>query len=260
MAGDREALRDELKRLKDLGGLLYLSMAKDVGGLDNELLKKLRDSKVELPSFKTEFDAWYSVALELVRQVLPARVGDFEAQYKIDRRKEVDFLTYTISDYLIGLQTTFLGEVRVDGAAALPKFERQIGILDAAIAAFDSRLVDIEGVLQADLFDSELDAAAELGTRGFHRGGGAIAGVVLERHLAHVCGTHGLRTRKKTPSIGDFNDMLKKAGVVDTAKWRFIQHLADLRNLCDHAKDREPTGDDVSQLVEGVRKVARTVS
>lgn len=42
----------------------------------------------------------------------------------------------------------------------------------------------------------------------------------LERHLAQVASNHGLASRKKDPSISDFNDMLKSDSVIDTAVWR----------------------------------------
>ena len=111
----------------------------------------------------------------------------------------------------------------------------------------------------SDLFDSELDAAAELVKRGFLRGAGAMAGVVLENHLAQVCANHSLKTRKKAPAIGDFNDMLKAAKVVDTPQWRSIQHLADVRNLCDHKRPTEPTADQVNDLISGVAKVVKNL-
>ena len=115
-------------------------------------------------------------------------------------------------------------------------------------------------IVQADLFDNELDAAQELNRKGFVRGAGAIAGVVLEKHLGHVFSKHGLKTRKKVPSINDYNQLLKDNSVIDTATWRFIQHLGDLRNLCNHIKDREPTIEEVNDLIEGVSKITKTLS
>ncbi len=48
----------------------------------------------------------------------------------------------------------------------------------------------------ADLFDSELESAKELSKKGFLRAGGALAGVVLEKHLAQVMTNHGLKSKK----------------------------------------------------------------
>lgn len=146
-----------------------------------------------------------------------------------------------------------------DASSAIGKMQIQNSILVAAEKRFESSLFDIQELLQADIFDSELGAARELAIRGFSRGGGAIAGVVLEAHLGHVCEMHNLKTRKKNPSLSDYYQMLKENEIIDTAKWRFIQHLGDLRNLCDHKKDRDPTKDDVVELIEGVEKVIKTV-
>jgi hypothetical protein len=88
-----------------------------------------------------------------------------------------------------------------DLAIVLMKFRMQLEILSASHFRFDSSLADIKSILQADLFDSELDAARELMKNGFLRGAGAVAGVVLERHLGQVCDAHRLTSRKRNPAI-----------------------------------------------------------
>ncbi|HUT02984.1 MAG TPA: hypothetical protein VM163_03745, partial [bacterium] len=195
--------KDELKALIDEGELLRVSLALDLEVVDEETEKKLRETK--LPNFKEEYERWYSLSMQVVKQVLPDRLSDFVRQYKDEKRKQTDFLTYGVSDYMIGLRTKpRLGAV-VDGKAAFPKFQQQLNILKSAQARLESSLFDMLEILQADLFDDELDAATELAKKGFLRGAGAVAGVVLERHLGHVCGKHNLKTRKKAPTINDFN-------------------------------------------------------
>lgn len=249
--------KDELKALLDEGALLRYSMALDLGIVEKESEKKLRE--MDLPSFNEAYERWYSVSMQVIKQVLPDRLSDFLRQYKDEKRKQTDFLTYGVSDYLIGLRVTRGINSLVEKKAAFPKFEQQLSILKAAQGRLESSLFDMIEILQADLFDDELDAAAELAKKGFLRGAGAVAGVVLERHLAHVCGKHNLKTRKKAPTINDFNQMLKDDGVIDTPTWRFIQLLADLRNLCDHSKDREPSKEEVNDLISGVTKVIKTL-
>jgi len=122
----------------------------------------------------------------------------------------------------------------VDYAKSL--FENQLGIVKAAKRRFESSLFDIKQLVQADLFDSELDAARELNKKGFTRGAGAVAGVVLEGHLSRVCENHKIKVTKKKPTINDYNQLLKDNDVIEMKDWRFIQLLADLRNLCDHDK------------------------
>ncbi|MGD0839171.1 MAG: hypothetical protein ABSB49_21250 [Polyangia bacterium] len=111
----------------------------------------------------------------------------------------------------------------------------------------------------ADLFDSELDAAGELAKHKFLRAAGAVAGVVLEKHLVQVCGNHSIKITKKNSGISDLNELLKASNVVDVPQWRFVQHLADIRNLCDHDKTAEPTAEQVDDLVKGVARVVKTI-
>jgi hypothetical protein len=143
--------------------------------------------------------------------------------------------------------------------AAIPHFRQQLAIVQAAAARFESSLFEIKQLVQADLLDSEIDAAEELAKSKFIRAAGALGGVVLERHLAQVCIDHQINIGKKNPTIIDFNEALKAGGVIDVPQWRFIQHLADIRNLCDHGRTPEPTTDQVLDLIAGVKKVTKTV-
>ena len=261
MASKIDTMKSELNALVYKGHLLHFAMIEDTEGLPEKIKKQLKDNKIKLPNFRSEYDSWYSEALSVIKQILPDRQADFIKQYKDEKRKEIDYVTYTIADYILGLRSTRYGgaEVVVDGSAAVQKMHIQYNILQAAEKRFESSLYDMQEMLQADIFDSELETAKALTKSGFVRGGGAIAGVVLEKHLGHVCEIHNLKSRKKRPTIADFYQLLKDNEIIDTAKWRYIQHLGDIRNLCDHNKDREPTKDDVSELVEGVEKVIKTV-
>lgn len=254
-----DALKKELDRPVAKGISLSFAMLDSIGGLGDEDKDKLKKNNITLPNFKSDYDAWYTLAMQVVKQVLPDRIDDFIKQYKNEKRKEIDSLTYTVSDFLLGIQTTRGLVVVAEPSAAFPKFEIQLNILKSAQACFDSKILDIKEVLQADIFDSELDAAGELCKKGFVRGAGAVAGVLLEKHLTHICERHNLATGKKTPTINDLNQKLKDGSVIDTPKWRFIQHLGDIRNLCDLSKDREPTKEQVSELIQGVDKVIKTV-
>jgi len=211
--------------------------------------------------FKSEYEKWYSEALDVIRQVLPSRYDDFKHLYKAEKRKDIDYLTYTMSDYMIGLQTTKGWEktIVVDTKAALPKFQQQMKILKAAERRFESSLFEIKQLLQADLFDSEIDTARELLKNGYTRAAGAVAGVVLEKHLQQVSRSHNVTIKQKRPGIADYNEALKEAQVIEIPTWRFIQHLAALRNLCDHKKTREPKPEEIEDLINGVDKISKTV-
>jgi hypothetical protein len=77
--------------------------------------------------------------------------------------------------------------------------------------------------------------------------------------LTQVCDNYGVKVPKKKPTIADLNDALKEGGVIDLPQWRFLQHLADIRNLCDHDRKVEPTMEQVDDLLAGVTKVSKTL-
>jgi hypothetical protein len=257
-----DRMRKDLARLILDGNQLLLRMVFDL--FPDEIIKRHKKTKIELekelPSFEHNYQRWYSESLAMLSVLLPDRLSDFKAYYQLPRPpKELNYTTYAISDYLKGTRVTQGGYQEVVGkkAAQIP-MQQQVEIVSAAMARFESSLFDIRGMAQADLFDNELDAATELNKNGFARGAGAVAGVVLEGHLATVCANHSVVITKKKPTLFDFYEALKAADVIDQQTWRFIQHLADIRNTCDH-KGKDPTKESVTDLIEGVRKISKTV-
>jgi hypothetical protein len=221
-----------------------------------KLLPKIAGEKRDISKFITGYHPWYTRALAVVRHLLPDRLADFQRLYHLEKRKMINSSTYTMEDYITGVDPD-----RFDfRAAAHNKFVTQIGILSSAMSRIDDILSHIQGVLQADIFDSEIETASYLHKNGHLRAAGAIAGVVLETHLGNVCEHHQIKIAKRNPTISDLNDLLRDKGVYDVATWRKIQHLGDLRNLCTHARRREPTPDEVQDMIDGVSKIIKTIS
>lgn len=214
-------------------------------------------------SFEKNYQKWFTETTAIIRQVIPDRLLEFEILYKGEgKRKEVNSLTYTIQDWLTGVRSgaKYTGEKYFDDFTVISmRFNTQLEILKSVEIRFESSLFEIRQIVQADLFDSELETTRELLKNGFLRGGGVVAGVVLEKHLSQVCNDHKIALRKKHPTISDFNDLLKNNNVIDVPNWRFIQRLGDLRNLCGHNKDREPTKEEVAELIDGVDKAIKTI-
>ncbi|MGO0790636.1 hypothetical protein ACTOWA_12295 [Herbaspirillum seropedicae] len=225
---------------------------------DEDAAKKHMDA---LPNFSTTYQSWYSECLALIKQLLPDRLNDFIRHYEKPKgRKDIGFENYRIEDALQGLRITRYGdEIVADPRSATSHLQQQVAILRSIKARFESSLFDIRQLVQADLLDSELDAARELLRHKFMRAAGAVAGVVLEKHLAQVCAARNIKLTKKHPTIADFNDALKNADVIETPQWRFHQHLGDIRNLCDHNKSTEPSAEQISDLIGGVAKVTKTL-
>ena len=213
--------REELERLVEDG--------KDLVDVAGALIAAARASMTfaSWPAeSKHKYELWYTESLAVVEQTLPSRLDHFRQSYPEGPRDVA----------------------------------RQYAILVAARKRLDSSLYDIRYMVQADLFDSELDAAKQLVKYGHLRAAGAVAGVVLEKHLQGVCNNHSIPFRKKSPTIADYNGALKDKGVIDVSKWRHNQWLGDIRNKCTHTKEDEPTKDDVKKLIDGVSEVTKTLS
>jgi hypothetical protein len=270
MTSNLDRFRTDLEALIERGILLLNALQAEhhSDAFDKALVDefktraKAKAYRSKLPRFRQSYQSWYSEALAVVKQLLPDRLADFIRHYEKPKgRKDISFENYRIEDALQGLHITrgWNKENVVGPEAAINQFEQQLGILTAARKRFESSLFDIRQLVQADLFDSEIDAARALAKQGFFRSSGALAGVVLEKHLAQVCANHAVSPSKKNPTIADLNDALKKIDAIDTPQWRRIQHLGDLRNLCDHDKQREPTDDEAAELIEGVSKVTKVL-
>lgn len=269
MSDRTKKFSDELDALVKEGELLSIAMQYDAEprSVERLYLPVFNNDKEEfkifvdkLPNFRNAYQGWYSRSQAVIKQIMPDRLSDFISYFDVPKgRKEITFQNYMIRDCLQGLQITRGGTVVVDDSAAIPEFTQQLNMVKAAKVALGSTLMDLKAVLQADLFDTEVETASALAKAGYLRAAGAICGVVLEKHLHHVCGVHGITIRKKNPGISEISQMLKDADVTTVPQWRFIQHLADIRNICDHAKGREPTKEEIEDLVSGTEKVLKTV-
>lgn len=203
-------------------------------------------------TFTDRYQIWYSEAYMLIQQLLPSRLEDFISYYKKPKGKA----GLDISMILIDTGRVNFGSA---GEIYFKLYQQQFLILKAVAARFESSLYDIKQVLHADVFNSEIDSARELCRKGFYRAAGAICGVVIEKHLSEVCTQHQLKVTKKNPGINDYNELLKLNDVIDIPVWRNIQRFADLRNMCDHHKDVEPTKDNIEELIAGTDKIIKTV-
>jgi hypothetical protein len=231
MSSVGERIRKELEVLVEQGSEL-------VAELDKE-----GDAK-----FRFEYQSWYTRALPVVEQLLPERLAEFTRLYE-DKKA-----SYDIADYLTAPVPTL---IQIN--AAHMKFIQQYWILNSAQTRLDDILTNIQGLVQAEILDNELDAATELWRAQHIRSAGTLAGVVLERHLAKVCSSRNLKSPKRKPTLADWNDVLKNANVYDTPTWRGIQRLTDIRNLCAHPGDRDPTREEVDELIRGVERITKTI-
>ena len=241
----RDQIRAEMSALYDEGAQLAISF------------QKAEDKKDD---FHYPYQRWYTKALKVVGSLAPDRLLEFRGFYEASpKRKSLTYGSYVIQDYLKGVRPGGFQYENFDSRQqALISFFNQLTMFKAILERAESILGDIEGALYADLQDSEFVVARRLAKVSL-RAAGALMGVVIEGHLQKVAAAHGVAIAKKDPTIGELNDPLKTASVIDMPTWRNISYLADIRNLCSHKKDREPTKDEVGELIQGAEWVSKNV-
>jgi len=239
----RELIRKELASLYDEGAKLAVDF-----------------QKKEEKQFHYDYQRWYTKALKAVANLAPDRHPEFRGYYEIDpKRKSMGYSTFVIQDYLKGVAPSRMKYPDFDSRdQALLCFFNQLTIFKSVVDRFDSIISDIEGELYAELQDSEVLIARQLAMVS-PRAAGALVGVVIEGYLQNVATKRGVKVRKKHPTIADLNEPLKAAGVVDTPAWRKISYLADLRNLCSHKKEVEPTKEQVEELIQGAEWLTKNI-
>lgn len=210
------------------------------------------------------YQEWYSSALKIVQALAPDRLEEFKSCYLRDsKREKISRQNYTIQDYLMGIKAPLTG-VRGHRHKAFDEIEAiqpilmsQLQILASLESRIDNVLQDVTGGLLAEIQDRELTTAQHL--IGINlRAAGAVAGVVLEGHLQQVAKNHSIPVSAKA-TLANLNDPLKNNGVYKQTEWRKIQHLTDLRNLCCHKDQDEPTKEQVIELIQGVDSIVKTV-
>lgn len=233
---------------------------------EETILGKLSQEESKLSEFNEKYQNWYTRALKIVKALAPDRLDEFISYYEVDKkRKSFNASTCRIQDYLMdrrGLGSQLHDYIDLDNwnihEVVANRINNQLYILSSLHTRIDSVLSDVTGMLFAEIQDAELESAKKLLKINI-RAAGAVAGVVLERHLQQVAKNHGILIKKKFPTISDLNDPIKKEGVYQTPTWRRIQLFADIRNTCSHQKDVDPNKLEVQELIEGVNSIIKTI-
>jgi hypothetical protein len=225
-------------------------------------LLKLSSKLDDTIKFGTKYQKWYSRAIKIIELLGKDRADEFKSYYSVDpRRKSYDVSTYVIQDYVkaIGAAQDYMDRPKwdVNNLVAI-RIMNQFQILESLESRINSVLQDVEGKIQSELQVEELNECKKL-IKVNVRAAGSLAGVILERHLQRVAINHNVKVTKKNPTIADLNDPIKNAGVYDVPIWRKIQYYADIRNLCSHQKDKEPTKELVDDLIDGVNYCIKTI-
>lgn len=196
------------------------------------------------------YQRWYSAARVIIAKNQPDRFSEFNDIYSSKIKSG------TITGVKTLIEKRYL--TKDEQFRLMDLINSQFEILAAVPSHIRYSLYDIELTAYSVLMDDEIEAARHLLSKGFLRAAGAITGVILERHLKNLLRKHTPPIKhKKKDTLNKLNDLCKD-NVYDLITWREVQHLTDLRNLCDHDRAREPTKEEVEKLIKGVSTILKT--
>ena len=209
--------------------------------LDFPLMGITVEKKKLSEKFKLDYQDWYSSCCALLeRNYNKERTSEFKSEY------EKNIKTILSTNYI-----TQDAEYEF-----IDSFKHQASILNALPLYLEHRLSVIELTVASILMDDELLEAEYLLKKGFIRAAGALAGVVLERHLKMRCDKNEPKLKyPKNATISQLSDILKGNNLLDIPEWRKIQYLGDIRNKCDHDKKVEPKKEEVADLISKVKEM-----
>lgn len=114
-------------------------------------------------------------------------------------------------------------------------------------------LYKIEHLVSADLFDSILEHAEYLLSKG-HKDPAAILGrVVIEKTLKQIAEREAIELPEKT-KLSKINEILWKKEVYDKITWRLIHGYIDLGNFAAHGDFDKYDNEKVEDMLSWIRK------
>lgn len=113
-------------------------------------------------------------------------------------------------------------------------------------------LTSIRNLVASELFDDFLDMAEYLNEEGYKDAAASLAGAVLEDSLRKLASYKDIKVKERE----DINSLAQKCAdneVYGRFTQKKISVYADIRNSSAHGKFDEYSGDDVADMIRGIR-------
>jgi hypothetical protein len=209
-------------------------------------IDQLIDEAIEVEKSKSEIKMAYGDSIFFV--------DDFKyEQWKIKVKNLLELILGKESIYLRNFCE--VDSLNYLAGATHPKFIKQYALLSAFKDDYEKGyLTSLKVLIEADIFDTELEQAKELLTSKYKLAAAVIAGIVLETALRSLCDKANIPHGKLTK----MNEDLTKAGVYNKFQQKSITALADIRNSAAHGKDSEFTHENVENMIRDIESFLST--
>jgi len=138
--------------------------------------------------------------------------------------------------------------------------KRLVSILRACLDDLNNGfLISFKQIIQAEVFDSELEQATYFLNENYKIPAAVIAGVVLETAIKELCINNGidiyLPDGKREKKLEKLNEDLTKSGVYPLTQQKKVTYYADIRNNAAHGKPENFDPEDVRDMIKGIEKL-----
>lgn len=190
--------------------------------------------------------------------VLSAEALDFYNQWVVSSK--------TILNVICGKNRGLHYEIFLSSEKSSYSMENNITILKRLISVLRAALDDLNNgllipfkqLVQAEVFDSELDQAKHFLDASYITAAAVTAGVVLETAIRELCKNHEIELYLVDSNIPKkldvLNSALKKADVYSTLQQKRITALADIRNNAAHGNTDNFNKEDVTDMIRDIER------
>lgn len=138
--------------------------------------------------------------------------------------------------------------------------KRLVSILRACLDDLNNGfLISFKQIIQAEVFDSELEQATYFLNENYKIPAAVIAGVVLETAIKELCINNGidiyLPDGKREKKLEKLNEDLTKSGIYPLNQQKKVTYYADIRNNAAHGKPENFDAEDVRDMIKGIEKL-----
>lgn len=192
---------------------------------------------------KVMYQQWYAAARTIIARNYSARLPEFDALYSCQTG-------YCIKFFLEDLYLNQKDEFKL-----IDLINAQFGILASVPNHLKFSVYNTELNIYSVLMKDELGAAQYLLDNGFLRSAGALAGIVLERHLKNLLEKHEppIKYRERA-ALGELNKLCGENNIYEPTDKSRVDVLNQIRIRCVHDKEPKPKKEEVQGLIDGVSK------
>lgn len=233
---------------------------------DNILNQFIKSKKGNKGTLIAAYQKWFTPALQMIKKFSPLRYNEFKEYYiqnivKEERERFNDAKTYTIQDYLIGIEpvryTGYVGgESWKPFSAVEAKLLNQFEMIKSLESNIDSTLQNIHYEIYAEFQEAELEAAKKL-KNSSTKAALVLASAVLKNHLSRVAEVRDIQTTISSPTLNDLIELLVNNNIIDFQQQKKLKYYEQIISKTNNQTEIQPS--DVSTIISGTEEVINTI-